>query len=464
MGNKPEKTSFLKGEFVDPNIPIQEQNDPNDDIGYMRNWNRACLRPSDNLSRMNPFLPNNSEYEVVDRGGGNCHYCTNCIEPRKMKGEGCLGDGQGCGLAGGTVPRFRRKVFSAPIDQCCITGETMIGDKTCDKKYRGDSRFNQPECISHLKNHCSGTRIFTENVCKEWDNKIIDKNIIRDVKKNFCSGENTKFVSHCYNWCNSIKSDASQSTWYNQCVNDKWQQGYCSEPNRILDTQAGPCLDYCSTRSSTSTESDKQWCSDARKRECSKLYYNIVFNPSKAKELENLISTAPCACYLPDEVYIQYADSIIKQMGLDPIKDAFTINYIKNNAKCVYPRCSIISNPSFKDPATCPSISFCTQNVQIKVDGSTITGDMSTSQSLQCVAGIQNLEKDTNTNTNTNTDTDTDTNTNTNIDTSTDTHDTDTDTQDMDKKRRTTIIIIGIAGLFLLSVITIMTIIMMGKN
>lgn len=286
--NNPKRLSAHR---IDAHLPIKADNNPDDPIGHHRDWTRACVKSlGDNFQRnqMAPYYPDSGEYEWAGTAGGStCHFCGACNDPRRMSGAGCE-IGVGCGILG-EIPRYKRKSYNAPVKDCCLTGQSVINGKTCDPKFRGDNRFNEAECIPHFLDHCANGNIFNDATCKTWDAKANVKAPVHKSKGDFCKGGTTQGNANCYNWCDAIKTDGSASAFYNQCNLDKWQQGFCALNARTISTAQGPCLDYCSTRSAFSAESDKNWCYAKRKAECEDKYYKLASDPSKAQELLSLI-------------------------------------------------------------------------------------------------------------------------------------------------------------------------------
>jgi hypothetical protein len=117
----------------------------------------------------------------------------------------------------GQRPAVVRQSYAADSDACCKQQPStyLIGDKTCDPQWTPASQ----KCNNPLAIYCAqGSNIFTQDVCKKWENAHRDD--AWDIKKKACSAET------------AIKSNAQCRTWI---INEGRQSSYDNMDYEIAD-------------------------------------------------------------------------------------------------------------------------------------------------------------------------------------------------------------------------------------
>ena len=107
----------------------------------------------------------------------------------------------------------------------------------------------------------------------------------------------------------------------------------------------------------------------------------------KRKALEDFVNGS-CACYLPDQVYSDYADNFLSQMGTtDPV----ITNYVKSHAQCFFPPCGATSSQFARDKCA-ENLQICSQSAKVDVNGN-VVGNISPTQIIDCRMNISKEAK-----------------------------------------------------------------------
>lgn len=114
-----------------------------------------CLRRGFNF-------PRNGEFDFAL--GAVCSMCSDVGAGYGCECGGAVGGGESIGGQRCAVVRTQ---FLAPPIECCIqtTGVSIIGDKTCDPRYRGPET---PACKELLRGYCDNKDNFFSPVCREY--------------------------------------------------------------------------------------------------------------------------------------------------------------------------------------------------------------------------------------------------------------------------------------------------------
>lgn len=204
---------------------------PEDKIGAVKTIPHGCAPAGGAFGWMKKYMPSNGEYEWA--GEGNyCHYCS-IDYPDSIDCESGCADIACCSILGkrGT---YKRKSYNADPKQCCLRNaeitsksNVMIGDLTCDPKYRSPA---SPDCYPILREYClNGTTLMTDHsgICRTW-----------------CSNNQKECNSYKSKICNNIDN-------FNQIPECKT---WCAENDGLCDTSG---VDYCSKE----TNKEDDFCS-----------------------------------------------------------------------------------------------------------------------------------------------------------------------------------------------------------
>lgn len=200
----------------------------------------------------------------------------------------------------------------------------------------------------------------------------------------------------CISYCESIQNNAAMIQEATQCKLDKWQRGYCNN-DLILNAQNATCMDYCNPGRMDINVDTNDWCTSKRRDLCATrertLKANMLAkNDDDSKQAyKDLITSQACACYLPESVYTEYVDDMKRKMGLKSGQQDMIITFLEANKKCMYPPCAT-TRPEFR-PFVCPALQLCIQNIDVDIQGSTITGSSDVNAAMNCFNSIQSTRK-----------------------------------------------------------------------
>lgn len=160
-----------------------------------------------------------NEWTGAGRGDG----CTSCVGKNGFDCGGGI-----CGTFGNRV-KIKRKSgsagYTAKDSDCCLSNNTVFGEKTCHPDTRQGNRNSNERCNIPLENYCKvGSRIFTDDKCKEWkrNGTSTGKSKAGILEEIFCS-ENVK-DGKCEIWGN----EAGNLTKRNQHL-----RSFCSNTNNL---------------------------------------------------------------------------------------------------------------------------------------------------------------------------------------------------------------------------------------
>lgn len=174
--------------------PVQAVVDPEDKIGDIKTIQGACASYGSGRDYMEKYIPQNGEYEWAGEGS-QCHYCS-LSQPESIDCSfGC--DGIDCCSIVGGSGTYKRVSYKADPTQCCLTGQPMIDNYTCDPIYR-DSKSSA--CSNSMITYCSSSdNVFTKDICNTWcaNNSTQCDN----VKSKFCNDPANYKYPACKNWC-----------------------------------------------------------------------------------------------------------------------------------------------------------------------------------------------------------------------------------------------------------------------
>ncbi len=164
----------------------QMTNNPDWKIGQQVNINPGCGYAGTAQNSLQKYIPNNGEYVWAGENGG-CHFCG--APPNQIScSTGCTG---GCCAIIGAQGSFKRVSYNANPLQCCLKQTKVIGNVTCDPKYRLNTK---PDCRPLLQKYCEDPKNFPNSTCQP-----------------FCSQELAANRSTCdvaaQNYCNANPSD-----------------------------------------------------------------------------------------------------------------------------------------------------------------------------------------------------------------------------------------------------------------
>ncbi len=193
--------------------PIKSIADPYDEIGKSRVVKNSCVPSNSSIQYMESFIPNNGEYIW----SGNGKSCYNCEDGHQIE--------------------YVRQNYKADPSECCISNRPMIGNLTCDPKYRN---IHSSYCHPTMENYCNNrNNIFSEK-CNSWCSE--NKEICSEISKKFCSTTDLEKDPECMNWCmnNMGKCDHSMIEY---CKNKN--EPKCSCLNSYIEkTKHNPlCVD-----------------------------------------------------------------------------------------------------------------------------------------------------------------------------------------------------------------------------
>lgn len=210
-----------------------------------------------------------------------------------------------------------------------------------------------------------------------------------------CTGPAVQTDPRCLLYCSSIQTDANMKQEALQCKLDKWQRGLCN--NDFILRLDPTCMDYCNPGRSDTDVDTTEWCTKKRKELCAskeqKLKADMLAknDEDSKKAYKDFINSQTCACYLPDTIYDDYIADMKRKMGLKPGQQDMIITFLDANKKCMYPPCAT-TRPEFR-PFTCPSLQLCVQNIDVDIQGSTVTGSSDVAAAQNCFNSIQNTKK-----------------------------------------------------------------------
>ncbi len=197
--------------------------DPEDPIGKEIQLENLCAVIG-GKGWMDPYIPDNGEYEWAGRGGS----CTYCIH-HQPEGPKCR---PGCDeITIGQGGLYRRKSYLANPEECCLTGKSMIGNVTCDPKYR-DNRSTS--CFPLMRDFClKDDHIFTSEICKTWCSD--HKDVCDDVLLRRCSVSDLNSSKECLDLCmkNMGKCDTAMDNFCQKNPGD----GKCACLNSAIKKQ-----------------------------------------------------------------------------------------------------------------------------------------------------------------------------------------------------------------------------------
>ena len=164
-------TSSSSGTFGCSRTPIHKMsNNASDTIGSVKNIDGAC---NIDMSGMSKYIPDNGEYSVADKGSG-CEYQGGSYDL-------CPGS-----ALWGYRGRYKRDSYKADNTQCCLKNQTVIGNLTCDPKYRSNTG---DDCVALLANYCSDNSTFSSSDdCKSFCQNQVSagKSTCDTIYDNYC--------------------------------------------------------------------------------------------------------------------------------------------------------------------------------------------------------------------------------------------------------------------------------------
>lgn len=156
--------------------PVPMVNDPDAPVGQVYPIPNAC---ADVASVPRDLCPKNGEWEGVSAGG--CQYASN-NNGCEINCQRCCCSGGACRITGARTG-CRRTRYSADKTQCCLQGVAMIGDKTCDPRYRNKG---SAECKEVLRQYCDDPTNFFNDTCKEWVGNLQDQ-LMNNLANKHCA-------------------------------------------------------------------------------------------------------------------------------------------------------------------------------------------------------------------------------------------------------------------------------------
>lgn len=112
------------------------------------------------------LCPQNGEWQAQSTDFGCCSRNADYCGAGGQSGEqgGCC-DG-GCQICGtGYRTQCVRTSYNADPTQCCLSNTAVIGNTTCDPKYRGSAA---PACQQRMAAYCDSPTNFFSAACKTW--------------------------------------------------------------------------------------------------------------------------------------------------------------------------------------------------------------------------------------------------------------------------------------------------------
>ena len=159
--------------------------------------------------------PNNGEF---DWGGyhGKCQTCSS--------GWGCECSASGKGIAG-TRGSIKRVDYKADPAECCIKQTDIIGNYTCDPKYKDG--FSKSDCDNAMLAYCNkeNDKKWTSPECRRWvqNSLTYGRPIVNTHLSDFCS-EGVNFKTNvCQEWCKQVRGIKNMES---AC--DNASEAYCT--------------------------------------------------------------------------------------------------------------------------------------------------------------------------------------------------------------------------------------------
>jgi hypothetical protein len=167
---------------------------PDDQIGTVLTVPGACAPAGTGAGWIAGLIPQNGEYEWAGEGS-SCFYCSNGAPNSISCSVGC--DGVDCCAIVGHTGTYKRTSYKADPVQCCITGQPMIGELTCNPDYRNP---NSSACYDIVKTYCIlGERLFSDKVCQSWCSN--NHNECNLYKSKICNDPVNINNAYCKSWC-----------------------------------------------------------------------------------------------------------------------------------------------------------------------------------------------------------------------------------------------------------------------
>lgn len=173
------------------------------------------------LSKKGFGWPNNGEFDW----GGLGNSCAMCSDP--LRGYGC-DNCSGGNTVGGRRGSVKRIAYNADPAQCCIQGQQIIGNNTCDPVYLS---YNNTQCDIPMLNYCKQGK-WGSTECQSWVQAILNagRTVANVDLSAYCSSGTNYNTTECQAWASAVRrqpamrsaSDASVTTY---CSNNP------SDPN-----------------------------------------------------------------------------------------------------------------------------------------------------------------------------------------------------------------------------------------
>jgi hypothetical protein len=136
----------------------------------------------------------------------------------------------GCDCAGSILSGHRgtvkRVAYRGPIDECCMTRLSTVGNTTCDPRYRNYNPSN--DCDETMKRECNVQDKWNTRPCIDWATEIINKNKTSDLSPliDWCSKGDNFQTEACVSVCSKLTDKGQKS------LCDRPLQSYCNaHPN-----------------------------------------------------------------------------------------------------------------------------------------------------------------------------------------------------------------------------------------
>lgn len=207
------------GSSCSKSSPSQAAVNPNDPLGTTFTIANGCAPAGSARGYLDKYVPKNGEYEWAGEGG-SCYYCSFSAPSQINCSAGC--DGVDCCAVIGRGGTYRRTRYLADPVQCCLQSASMIGDKTCDPKYRNPT---SEDCFAAIKSYCiQGDRLFSEDVCKTW-----------------CAQNEQECFLYKQQLCDQSLGNAFCKTWcmQNHGYCDNSFKEYCATTTKDVDPACG---------------------------------------------------------------------------------------------------------------------------------------------------------------------------------------------------------------------------------
>ena len=196
-------------------------NNPNDNIDKELTIPNGCAIYGSARSYLEPFIPDNGEYEWKREGTSSCNYCSNSMGDQTTC-HYC--DGWCCPIIGSSGI-YTRKSYNANPLQCCLQGKDTIGNLTCDPKYRNPDGEG---CNAILEDYCNSEDLFNNKACALYGATHVDTSNL--LKKRYCNEfdkdkpEIMAFSRNCKKFCME-----------NMGLCDEKVEAYCKLPQHVND-------------------------------------------------------------------------------------------------------------------------------------------------------------------------------------------------------------------------------------